>query len=225
MGSSIKTDTEILECSHCGNRTPHKKVLDYTHPMLFDEIDNQRYLEDFAWTGYACATCGGLNLYGDFVKFPASKRLARSKLYPKGCDLLPPSPVLSPSDPIPEPILKIYEEVWPLRYRAPAAFVGQVKRLLALICAERGAMGATLFDQLQQLVAQEVFPKYFATQCELLRKVGEMGTRIPDEALNIWDADLANELFRAILEYVYVAPAKFQRLQQRMGPLSLVREV
>jgi hypothetical protein len=213
-----KPDSEILECSHCGNRTPHTKVLDYVQPMLFDEIDNHRYLEDYAWSGYACATCGGLNLYGDFVKYPASKSLARAKLYPRGCDLLPPSHVLSPADPIPPRILAVYEEVWPLRHRSPSAFIGQVKRLLQYVCVERNAAGTTFLEKVQQLVIQDVFPGYFpATTADLLRKIGDMGTRVPDDDLNVWDAELVDEFFRSVVEYVYIAPAKIKRMQQRMG--------
>lgn len=32
-------DKRILDCSYCGNHTPHPRVFQYEHDMLYDEID------------------------------------------------------------------------------------------------------------------------------------------------------------------------------------------
>jgi len=120
-------DERILECSYCGNTTPHSLLHSYTNSMIFDETDEGKKLyKDYTWLSYSCGTCGGLNYYGDFFKTSIKKNLNRLQLYPKGSELLPPKHMLSPSNPVPTKILKIYEEVWPLRHKAPSAFVGQM---------------------------------------------------------------------------------------------------
>jgi len=43
-----------------------------------------------------------------------------------------------------------------------------------------------------------------------------MGAHAADEELSIWDAELIDDFFRATLDYVYVAPAKIRRMENRL---------
>jgi hypothetical protein len=213
--------TSILECSHCGNRTPHGLQFEYEHPMLFDEIESEgrteRILEEYTWAAYACGTCGGLNLYGDFLPtFADEHEWQRSKLHPRGAELVPPTHTVSPADPVPWKVIDQYREVWPLRHRAPAAFVGQVRRLLEFIAKDKGANGRDLYNKLQDLTSNGTLPGYFANISDLLRKVGNMGAHAVEEEVSIWDAELIDDFFRAIVEYVYIAPARVRRMENRL---------
>ena len=209
----------ILDCSYCGNRTPHTLCFEYEKSMFFDEINkDEKLYQPFTWLCYSCGTCGGLNIFGAFFNFELPiESLAQSKLHPKGSDILPPSHTLSPRQPVPEKVLRLYEEVWPLRYRSPAAFIGQVRRLLEYICADQGATGKDLFTKLQDLKTKGVFPGYFTPISDLLRKVGNMGAHAVENELSVWDAELIDEFFRSIVEYVYIAPARIRRMEMRLS--------
>ena len=124
---------------------------------------------------------------------------------------------MTPNQPIPGRVLTLYVEAWPLRHKAPAAFVGQVRRLLEFVCADQSATGRNLFEQLTDLSTKGVFPGYFTKITDLLRKVGNMGAHAGEEELSIWDAELIDDFFRSILEYVYIAPAKIRRMEVRLG--------
>lgn len=217
MTSEITSSaSRVLECGHCGNRTPHAKAWQYEHLQLFEQLEEQDYLEPYTWVLYACGTCGGLNIYGSFYGVYGDRDFARTRLHPKASLMLPPGHMISPSEPIPPRIVRLYEEVWPLRHRAPAAFVGQIRRLLEFVCAERNASGRTLFDKLSHLASQGVFPGYFADITDLLRVVGNMGAHATEEDLSVWDAELIDDFFRSVVDYVYVAPAKIRRMQERL---------
>ena len=184
--------------------------------MFVDEdYEGQKYNDDYDWVTYACGTCGGLSLYGAFAH-KNSGCLEACILHPKGPNLLPPSHMVSPPQPVPERIYKLYEEVWPLRHRSPTAFIGQVRRLLEFICRDKNAVGADLFAKLQDLVAKGIFPGYFREITDLLRKVGNLGAHATDAELSIWDAELIDEFFRSVVEYVYIAPARIQRMKDRI---------
>lgn len=214
--TSAYPDQEILECSHCGNRTPHAREFEYEHSMFWDELDEKVYAP-YTWLGYACGTCGGLNIYGAFFNLDLQEEeLEKAKLHPRGADMLPPPHTLSPNQPIPERVLRHYQEVWPLRHRAPAAFIGQVRRLMEAVCLHQGATGKDLFAKLQDLSAKGVFPGYFTQITDLLRKVGNMGAHAVEEDLSIWDAELIDDFFRSILDYVYIAPARIKRMENRL---------
>jgi hypothetical protein len=124
--------------------------------------------------------------------------------------------MMSPSQPIPERIYTIYQEVWPLRHRSPTAFIGQIRRLLEFVCKDKNASGTDLFDKLEDLVTKGVFPGYFAEITDLLRKIGNLGAHADDRELSVWDAELVDDFFRSVVEYVYVAPAKIKRMQRRI---------
>ncbi len=215
--SSGFPQNQILDCNYCGNRTPHVLRFEYEHSMFFDEFDNNEKLyEPFTWLCYSCGTCGGLNIFGAFqFEFPIDS-LEHARLYPRGADILPPSHTLSPNQPVPLKIITLYEEVWPLRHRAPAAFIGQVRRLLEFVCADKEASGKDLYSKLQDLSAKGVLPGYFTQISDLLRKVGNIGVHAVDENLSVWDAELIDDFFRSIIDYVYIAPARIKRMENRM---------
>lgn len=208
----------ILDCSHCGNRTPHALRFEYEHSMFWDELDNhEKVYQPYTWLCYSCGTCGCLNIFGAFFNLELEiESLPRAKLHPRGADILPLPHTLSPNQPIPARVLHLYEEVWPLRHRAPAAFIGQVRRLLEFVCADQGASGKDLFAKLQDLSAKGVFPGYFIQISDLLRKVGNMGAHAAEEELSVWDAEIIDDFFRSIVDYVYVAPARIKRMEDRL---------
>jgi uncharacterized protein DUF4145 len=212
--------SRVLECGHCGNRTPHSKAWQYESLQLYEQHDDRIWTETYTWVLYACGTCGGLNIYGDFYSVHGSDQLSRTRLHPRASLLLPPSHMISPREPIPPRIVKLYEEVWPLRHRAPAAFIGQVRRLLEFVCEDQQAAGRSLFEQLRHLVTHGTLPGYFANITDLLRVVGNMGVHATDEDLSRWDAELIDDFFRSVVDYVYVAPAKIRRMQERLRPDS-----
>ena len=187
--------------------------------MFYDELeDGEKYLSPFTWLCYTCGTCGGLSLVGDFFfgSAPNSDALLRARLHPRGADLLPPDHTLSPNQPIPAKVYNLYYQVWPLRHRSPAAFVGQIRRLLEFVCADKGAVGKDLFTKLQDLSQKGVFPGYFSQITDLLRKVGNLGAHAAEEELSVWDAELIDDFFRSIIDYVYIAPARIKRMEERL---------
>ncbi|MBZ8141017.1 hypothetical protein CLD22_14035 [Rubrivivax gelatinosus] len=215
--SIIPTVSRPLECNHCGNRTPHSKIFDYTQEMLFDEVDEMGKLyEPYTWLGYACATCGGLNVYGSFFASEGGSQIERARLHPRGADILPPAHMVEPSQPVPPRVLAEYQEVWPMRHRVPMAFIGQVRRLLESVCKDQGATGKDLFAKLQDLATKGKLPGYFKDITSLLRRVGNMGAHAADADLSIWDAELIDDFFRSVIEYVYIAPAKIRRMETRL---------
>lgn len=208
----------ILDCSHCGNRTPHCRSFEYTALMFYDEvIVGEKQYYPYTWLCYTCETCKGLNIFGAFFNADLSiSFISHAKLHPKGADVLPPPHTLSPNQPIPIKIISLYEEVWPLRHRSPAAFIGQVRRLLEFVCDDQKASGKDLFCKLKNLSTKGVFPGYFSQITDLLRTVGNMGAHASKEELSVWDAELIDDFFRSILDYVYIAPARIKRMEDRL---------
>lgn len=217
----FEKNAQILVCYHCANTVPQKRIGSYQGQQLYEHIDGRRFGEDFVYDLYQCPTCQGISIYGDFLKYPIFPGLAARLIYPRGSHLLPEPHKLASIECIPKRILKLYEEIWPLRHIAPNAFAGQVRRALEFICRDQKAQGTNLFQQLKDLVTRGTFPGYFAEITELMRRIGNWGSHAGEEDINFWDAELLDDFFRSVVEYVYIAPSKIERLKQRIRSRDL----
>lgn len=209
--------SELLVCYHCGNTVTHQKVGSHHAQHLYEHMEGQRFNEDFDYELYQGSTCQGLSIYGDFAAYPRHKNVASRRIYPRGSELLPEGHMLASADCVPQRIRQLYEEIWPLRLIAPNAFAGQVRRALEFICRDQKAEGGTLFQQLENLVARGTFPGYFAEITDLMRHVGNLGAHAGEKDVDFWDAELLDDFFRSVVEYVYIAPSKIERLKQRIS--------
>jgi hypothetical protein len=124
--------------------------------------------------------------------------------------------MLNPSEPVPKAVLRLYEEVWPLRHHTPTAFVGQIRRVLEFICKDQNATGKDLAHKLADLSARGIFPGNVTGMTTLIRECGNIASHAADREMDRWDAELIDALFRTVVEYVYIAPAKASRMRQRL---------
>jgi hypothetical protein len=47
-------------------------------------------------------------------------------------------------------------------------------------------------------------------------RLGSMGAHAAEEELSVWDAELIDDFFRSIVDYVYIAPARIRRMELRL---------
>jgi hypothetical protein len=120
---------------------------------------------------------------------------------------------------VPKKVIDLYQKSWPLRHLSPGAFVVQVRKALEHICKDKGAVGKTLDAKLKDLAAKQTFPGHFAEMTDLMRKIGNLGAHADDDhEVDYWDAELLDEFFRSIVEYVYITPSRIERMRQRLRP-------
>ena len=61
------------------------------------------------------------------------------------------------------------------------------------------------------------FPGHFADVTDLMRTVGNLGSHADEENVDLWDAELLDDFFRALVEYVYITPSRIERFRQRLS--------
>lgn len=211
----------VLLCYHCGNRTPHRLLLPYEAELQYEVYKKDRYLRPFDYCVLACTTCEGLSLVGGFRHELTSMGLEPSpvtlpRLYPRGPSIIPPAHTVSGLD-IPLRALALYEDAWPLRHTVPSAFANQIRRALEIVCKDKGGRGRNLASQLEHLASSGVLPPGLAEMADLVRELGNRGSHAGAVDVDIYDAELMDELFRSILHYVYVGPAHVRRLRERLA--------
>ncbi|MFN8383727.1 MAG: DUF4145 domain-containing protein [Anaerolineales bacterium] len=203
----------IRLCPHCNNVTPHELIVDRVVSKLYDEVEindgeNQKVIENFLYMFLQCSTCLDCSLVGGFnIELPQDQSLF-PVLYPDSDDL-------GPS--LPEKIAKVYREAARIKRKAPNAYAGQIRKALEFLCRDQKAIGDNLYKQLNSLVEKGIIPPTLAEMTTLMRLLGNLGVHaIDDDEVSVWDAQLIDDFFRSIVEYVYIAPAKIAHLKTRL---------
>jgi Domain of unknown function (DUF4145) len=96
------------------------------------------------------------------------------------------------------------------------AFAVLVRRLLEMICLDKGAQGRNLFEQLKFLVQTGVIPRQLIDIANGLRNFGNIGAHAAGVQLSENEVPVIDALCRAILEYVYGAPHLVALAQQTL---------
>lgn len=193
----------IRRCDHCNNLTPHELLIDHEVSKLFDEVDGEEVGETFKYYLYKCMTCLDISLLGGFDPELPFDPSSSPVLYPGASEL---------HHSVPERIRAVYSEAARIRRQAPNAFAGQVRRALEAVCRDQGAQGRGLVSQLDFLAKKGTIPPTLARMTNLIRLLGNVGVHDKDTDVDVWDAELIDDFFKSIVEYVYVAPSKIKRL-------------
>jgi Domain of unknown function (DUF4145) len=199
----------IAYCPHCGNRAPQKL------------IHIQRYLErtwsadgtesePTPWSMFVavCETCYQILLYENLGDQDDPEHFYR-------CELAFPRPS-SLGLAVPRPIATIYEEAIRIKELAPNAFAVQIRRALEALSADKGIKKGTLQIQLNELAKKGDIPPTLAKASDLLRVIGNVGAHATPHSVHPLLANVIDEFFRAVVEYVYVAPKRLDHFKREM---------
>ena len=97
---------------------------------------------------------------------------------------------------------------------APNAFAVQIRRALEALCEDRGAKNGTLQNMLNELSTKGEIPSTLIEATDLLRLIGNIGAHASEDSVKPWQVRTLDEFFRAIVEYVYIAPSKIKEFRE-----------
>jgi hypothetical protein len=117
---------------------------------------------------------------------------------------------------VPRGIAAIYEEAILIKELAPNAFAVQIRRALEALAADKGVKKGTLQDQLNELAKNGDIPPNLARASDLLRVMGNVGAHASPQSVHPLLAHVIDEFFRAVIEYVYIAPERLAEFESQM---------
>lgn len=201
-------------CPHCGNKAPQKLL--YRYQFVSSYIKGLEKEGEYtpvikSYFVCACETCNELLL---------RSAISMSSSIPKDT-LFITSPIQWPNpnqlhESVPESIKKIYDEAIRIRLLAPNAFAVQIRRALEAMCKDRGAKKGTLQVMLKELAGRGEIPPVLAEMTDVLRLLGNIGAHASNDSVTTSQARAINEFFRAVIEYVYIAPSKLKEFRDSL---------
>jgi len=109
---------------------------------------------------------------------------------------------------VPQKIRRIYQEAALIKSRAPNAFANQIRNALDALCRDRGTDKSTLAQNLKELAERGEIPWILAEATDVLQQLGHIGSDAEEREIDLGYIDAIDDFFKAIIEYVYIAPYK-----------------
>lgn len=208
----------VAFCPHCGNRAPQRHI--YTQEYLDEGYSMDGTLSDdnlpCAYYVAVCETCNKILLYESFIEIVEDKDFHRAKL------IWPDPGILHQS--VPKAIAECYSEAARIKNLAPNAFAVQIRRALEALCDDRGAKKGNLQSRFQDLASRGEIPPVLAEMTGVLRLLGNIGAHAAVQNIKPGFVHAIDVFFRAIIEYVYVAPSKLKEFQNRLKSLKIMKD-
>lgn len=207
----------VSYCPHCGNMAPQKLVhvqryLEKGWSLGGDSVD------EIPWSTFVvvCETCHRVLVYDNLGDQWEPEQFHI-------CDLVyPKSGILHSS--VPRGIAEVYEEAYRIKEIAPNAFAVQIRRALEAICEDRGAGKGTLQVMLKELSDKGEMPPVLSEVSDVLRLLGNVGAHGIGESVHPLQVSAIDEFFRAIVEYVYIAPSKLKEFKVQLETFQKTKE-
>jgi hypothetical protein len=81
-------------------------------------------------------------------------------------------------------------------------------------------MKGSLFERLNGLVENNEIPPVLSEMSDVIRLIGNIGAHASQQNVKPGHVKIIDEFFRAIIEYVYVAPQKIMKLKNQLKVLK-----
>jgi hypothetical protein len=165
----------------------------------------------------SCDTCHEILVYSDFADRYGAENFEHSDL------VWPQRKTLHES--VPKDIKRIYEEAALIERSSPDAFAVQIRRGLEAVCIDRGVEERNLHQALEQLAAKGEIPPTLAEFTDVLRLLGNIGAHWTGKHVHPLQTFALDDFFRAIIEYIYVAPSKLKEFRNRLAEFGKYGDV
>ena len=196
---------KILPCPYCGNKTTHILAHREDFSELIAEANDGSPIWDERWLAtLVCSTCRRPSIYRDEWDGGA---WVTSLAYPTA--------ITAPKE-APPRIRETFDEALSVLHRSPSLAAVGIRKCLEGICDHQNAQGKTLAQRIAFLASNGAIPRTLGEMMDASRTFGNIGAHFGDTNVTRADGQILVEFARAVLEYIYVAPARVESVRKRL---------
>lgn len=203
----------VLRCGHCGNTTAFSErakyecddYADYQHLGLMWRME---------WRILQCPACEKPTLHQTATGLDSHGNEAiearESVLYPAERTI---------SKDLPGDIAAVYSVAVGIAPLSPGLCAVQVAKTLEAICRREGAHGRNLQQRLEYLANSGRIPETLGKMAQQVRQIRNLGAHADSGGDEVKESDVPVilDFMDAILEYLYVLPAKMAAVESRLN--------
>ena len=204
----MEKEHRIGFCPHCCNRAPQSLLCTQQHETVgWGIADGDEFPYEGCYFVARCETCKEILIYYSFEDNAF-----------QSAEMIWPNVGLDKS--VPKEVSRIYDEAIRIIHVAPNAFAVQIRRALEALCKDRGTKHRTLAEQLNELADKGEIPKTLSEASDIVRLIGNVGAHASTTEVHPLQATAIDNFFKAIVEYVYVSPARIREFKEGMEKLA-----
>jgi|SRR5215469_12360217 len=197
----------LSKCEHCGNHTILYVRAEYEYTDDHEE-SGCGPIEHVTWWILECAACSRITVeehhaldYGNVFEGNSSIHYPPTKLS---------------LDYLPDVVRKAYMAARKVRNVEPNACAVLIGRTLEAACNQENAQGRVLADKLKFLANSGRIPDTLVEMAQYVKELRNMGAHNAEDEVTEEDVPIMLDFLEAILEYLYVAPAKIEAVRARL---------
>lgn len=120
-------------------------------------------------------------------------------------------------DAVPDSVRDTYQEAFGIKAKAPRGYAILIRSAIEGICDDKAIPKRNLQQRLEKLAAAGFVPPTLAKMTDVLRTLGNAAAHDVVRKVTIPMTWAIDGFFRAVVEYVYVAPAKLEAFQAALS--------
>lgn len=203
----------VHTCFHCGN-TGMLNFIGSTcwkdEDIIYDsigEVINYTLMEHEDWYIFECPVCHKpVIIRQDVIDF-ADYSYPPETVYPS---------VMSFSEGVPKEIYSAFESAIRTKGIDHAICMLSLRRVLEMICKEKGAEGKTLEKMIDDLIAKGILSSAFADACWIIRQLGNSAAHADDTVIYGYQVEQVIEYVSTIINYLYSMPHRVAKLKKNI---------
>jgi len=199
-------------CGHCGVNAPMQIVSVYNGQVKDCEYKGLDWEAGPIYEILICTLCSKVTFRRYFyhsLRDPDDWQI--EVLYPYDS---------TPVKLLPKEVKEAYEAASKIKKIDSNAYAVLLGRLMEAICIERGSTGRNLYEKLQDLTSKGEIPERLSQMANQLRRFRNIGAHADLGSLTKDEIPFLEDLIRAIIEYVYKAPALIERVKNHLNKLQ-----
>lgn len=204
---------QVHTCFHCGN-TGLLKYIGKTEWKDEDiakdgagNIINYTLIEHEDWYVFECPVCNKPVIISEYVLDVAETPAEYKTEYP--------TIAVSPLG-VPKEIYSAFESAVKTKGIDHSICLLSLRRVLEMICKEKGAVGKDLEKKIDDLIAKKVFPPMIEDACWIIRQMGNEAAHADDIKVYTYDIEQVIGYVATIIDYLYSLPYRVEKMKAKI---------
>lgn len=204
---------QVHTCFHCGN-TGLMNYVGNTY-WTYDEVERNSFgeviyavqIEHEYWHIFECPVCHKPVLISEYC-FDAQESMPEIKTeYPT---------IAVSRDGVPKDIYSAFESAVKTKGIDYSICLLSLRRVLEMICKDKGAEGRDLEKKIDDLIEKKIFPPMIEDACWIIRQMGNDAAHADKIPVYTYDIEQVIGYVATIIDYLYSLPYRVEKMKKKI---------
>ncbi len=204
---------QVHTCFHCGN-TGLMNYVGNTY-WTYDEVERNALgdviyavqIEHEYWHVFECPVCHKPVLISEYCFDAQESRPEIKTEYPT---------IAVSRDGVPKDIYSAFESAVKTKGIDYSICLLSLRRVLEIICKDKGAEGRDLEKKIDDLIEKKIFPPMIEDACWIIRQMGNDAAHADKIAVYTYDIEQVIGYVATIIDYLYSLPYRVEKMKKKI---------